>query len=57
MNTKLDNRAILIKLIEHMSDSDAQQMLAYASGYEAGKINQISQYTSERPHTSKKEQS
>ncbi len=57
MNTELDNRAILIKLIEHMSDSDAQQMLAYASGYESGKINQISQYTSERPHTSKKEQS
>ena len=28
MNTELDNRAILVKLIEHMSNTDTQQILA-----------------------------
>lgn len=39
MNTELDNRAILVKLIEHMSNTDTQQILAYAAGYEAGRIS------------------
>lgn len=42
MNTELDNRTILVKLIERMSDTDTQQMLAYAAGYEAGRISQNS---------------
>lgn len=43
MNAELDNRTVLIKLIGRMSDTDAKQMLAYAVGYEAGKLNQPSE--------------
>lgn len=46
MNTELDNRNMLIKLIECMSHTDIQQMLAYAAGYEAGKISRVSLETS-----------
>ena len=42
MNTELDNKTILKKLIAHMDNADIQQMLAYAAGYEAGKINKDS---------------
>lgn len=48
MNIGLDNRAILVKLVKHMTDSDIQQMLAYASGYEAGKISQASTHIIEQ---------
>jgi len=48
MNTGLNNRTILIKLIEHMSETDTQQMLAYAAGYEAGRISQIALHTSKQ---------
>lgn len=41
MNTRLDNRAILVNLVKHMDGPDMKQMLAYAAGYEAGKINLI----------------
>lgn len=39
MNDELDKRTVLAKLINLMDDSDAQQMLAYAAGYEAGRIS------------------
>ncbi len=39
MNDELDKRTVLARLINLMDDSDAQQMLAYAAGYEAGKIS------------------
>ncbi len=48
MSTVLDQRSLLMKLIKTMSDSDARQILAYAAGYEAGKINQISLYPSKQ---------
>ncbi len=40
MEAKMDNRGTLVKLIESMNDMDLRQMLAYAVGYEAGKISQ-----------------
>lgn len=46
MNIQLDNRSILANLVKRMSDSDAQQIIAYAAGYEAGKISQSAQYMS-----------
>ncbi len=46
MNTELSNRTILIQLIGRMNDVDAQQMLAYAAGYEAGRISRIPLHTS-----------
>ncbi len=49
MNTGLSNRTILIQLIRRMNDADAQQMLAYAAGYEAGRISRIPLHTSEQP--------
>ena len=49
MNTELSNRTILIQLIRRMNDADAQQMLAYAAGYEAGRISRIPLHTSEQP--------
>lgn len=49
MNTELSNRTILIQLIERMNDADAQQMLAYAAGYEAGRISRSPLQTSEQP--------
>lgn len=49
MNTELSNRTILIQLIGRMNDADAQQMLAYATGYEAGIISRIPLQTSEQP--------
>lgn len=49
MNTELSNRTILIQLIERMNDADAQQMLAYAAGYEAGRISRIPLHMSEQP--------
>ncbi len=48
MNTELSNRTILIQLIGRMNDADVQQMLAYAAGYEAGRISRISLHTSEQ---------
>lgn len=39
MNSELDKRNFLIKLISVMNDSDTQQVLAYAAGYEAGRIS------------------
>lgn len=48
MNTELDSRAILTKLIGRMSDTDVQQMLAYAAGYEAGRTSWISSHTTEQ---------
>lgn len=40
MEVKMDNRSTLSKLIENMSDTDLRQVLAYAVGYEAGKVSQ-----------------
>lgn len=40
MSTELDNKTTLMKMISNMNDTDTQQMLAYAAGYEAGKISQ-----------------
>lgn len=48
MKAALDNRSTLVKLIERMSDMDVRQMLAYATGYEAGKISQPIQYSEEQ---------
>lgn len=47
MKAALDNRSTLVRLIERMSDMDVRQMLAYATGYEAGKISQPIQYSEE----------
>ena len=49
MKTALDNRSTLVRLIERMSDMDVRQMLAYATGYEAGKISQTIQYSEKLP--------
>lgn len=38
MSTKLDNRKILVNLIEKLDSSDMNQVLAYTAGYEAGKL-------------------
>lgn len=54
MNTELDKRAVLANLLEKMSDSDTLQMLAYAAGYEAGKISQISSNMFETSYNSQK---
>lgn len=48
MKVITNNRSALTKLIEHMSDMDVRQMLAYATGYEAGKISQSIQYSEEQ---------
>ncbi len=48
MKVALDNRSTLVRLIERMSDMDVRQMLAYATGYEAGKISQPIQYSEEQ---------
>lgn len=53
MNTELDKRAILVNLTRGMNDSDIQQMIAYAAGYEAGKINKNSPNTFEQSYSSK----
>ncbi|MFG6367816.1 MAG: hypothetical protein K1W16_05225 [Lachnospiraceae bacterium] len=45
MEATRDNRSILTRLIEGMSDMDVRQMLAYATGYEAGKISQSIQHS------------
>lgn len=42
MNTKLDNRLALIKIIEKLDTPAMEQILAFATGYEAGKLEQIS---------------
>lgn len=55
MKAALDNRSTLIKLIECMSDMDIRQMLAYATGYEAGKISQPIQYSEEQPRNPEKQ--
>lgn len=49
MKAALNNRSTLVRLIERMSDMDVRQMLAYATGYEAGKISLPIQYSEERP--------
>lgn len=41
MEITLDNRNLLVKLVSEMNDSDVRQVLAYAVGYEAGKICQL----------------
>lgn len=48
METRLDNRSVLARLINDMSDIDVWQMLAYATGYEAGKISQPIQHSEEQ---------
>lgn len=48
MKIILDNRSTLTRLIEGMSDMDVQQMLAYAAGYEAGKISRPIQFKEEQ---------
>ena len=55
MKTALDNRSTLIRLIERMSDMDVRQMLAYATGYEAGKISQPIQYSEKLPRNPTKQ--
>lgn len=50
MNTELNNRTVLAKIVECMNDSDTKQILAYAAGYEAGKINRIHSCTTELTH-------
>lgn len=40
MGTESDNRKILVNLVERMNELDIQKLIAYASGYEAGKISQ-----------------
>lgn len=45
MKAALNDRSTLVRLIERMSDMDVRQMLAYATGYEAGKISQPIQYS------------
>lgn len=42
MEVVLDNRNLLIKLINEMNDLDMRQILAYAAGYEAGKTSCVS---------------
>lgn len=49
MKAALNDRSTLVRLIERMSDMDVRQMLAYATGYEAGKISQPIQYNEEQP--------
>ena len=49
MKVTRDNRSTLTRLIESMSDIDVRQMLAYATGYEAGKISQQIPYSEEQP--------
>ncbi len=49
MKAALNDRSTLVRLIERMSDMDVRQMLAYATGYEAGKISQPIQYNEEHP--------
>ena len=41
MEVALDNRNLLIKLINEMNALDVQQMIAYAAGYEAGKTSHV----------------
>lgn len=48
MKVSLDNRSTFVRLIERMSDMDVRQMLAYATGYEAGKISQPTPYSEEQ---------
>lgn len=48
MEIRQDNRSILARLINGMSDIDVRQMLAYAAGYEAGKISQQIQQSGEK---------
>lgn len=40
MTTKLDSRAALTELIEKLDAPDMKQILAFAAGYEAGKLSQ-----------------
>lgn len=54
MNTELNKRDILVNLLKEMNDTDTLQMLAYAAGYEAGKISQISSNRFEEKYNSKK---
>lgn len=42
MNTKFDNRLALIKIVEKLDTPAIEQILAFAAGYEAGKLEQIS---------------
>lgn len=55
MKAALDDRSNLVRLIERMSDMDVRQMLAYATGYEAGKISQPIQYSEELPRNPTKQ--
>ena len=54
MSIQLDNRSILSNLVKCMSDSDAQQIIAYVAGYEAGKISKSVQYTAQSIVSQKK---
>lgn len=47
MDTKSNNRNVLIKLIEGLDATDIQLLLAFAAGYEAGKTNQKENVISE----------
>lgn len=42
MEIALDNRKLLVKMVNEMNDSDMLQVLAYAAGYEAGKTCKMS---------------
>lgn len=39
MNTKFDNRTSLKQLIERMDEPEMKQVLAFAAGYEAGRMS------------------
>lgn len=39
MNTKLDQRSMLTEVFKSLDDQDSRQLLAFAAGYEAGKIS------------------
>ncbi len=48
MGTESDNRKILVNLVERMNELDIQKLVAYASGYEAGKISRHTSGISEQ---------
>ena len=42
MSAKSDNRILLTKIVESLDAPDMKQIIAYAAGYEAGKLKQMS---------------
>lgn len=49
MNTKLDDRSLLMKMLESLDEDEFQRILTFAAGYEAGKISQLPLDTSTQP--------